>query len=176
MTWSSLKQKNPLTEDNYLPKVSFIIAAYNEEKVIADKIKNTLMLNYPKDKLEIIIVSDGSDDKTHEIAKRYKDIIALHQPERRGKSAALNRAITYATGEILVLSDANNDYQRDAIRELVKHFSDEHVGAVTGAKRIYEESERQSSVGDGAYWRYESAIKQKVLLRPRLVQKERLLR
>ena len=83
----------------------------------------------------------------------------MHQPERRGKSAAINRAVEQASGEILLLSDANNDFESGAVRALVRHFYDAEVGAVTGAKHIYPDRGRESSVGDGAYWKYESAIK-----------------
>ena len=143
------------------PTVSFIIAAYNEERVIQKKIENTLSLDYPDEKLQIIVVSDGSNDKTEEIVIKYasKGIISLHNKERKGKSAALNRAAENATGDILLFSDANNDYDVLAIKNLVRHFSDNKVGAVTGCKHIYENNDRQSSKGDGLYWRYESQIK-----------------
>ena len=142
------------------PSVSLIIAAYNEEKVIEQKITNTLGLDYPKDKIEIIIVSDGSDDDTPNIvAKHSPAVIGLHESKRGGKSAALNRAVEIAKGEILVFSDANNDFSKDAIKQLVRHFEDENIGAVTGAKHIYASDDRESAVGDGMYWKYESKIK-----------------
>lgn len=146
----------------YAPSVSFIIAAYNEETVIDRKIKNTLSLDYPDDKIEIIVISDGSTDATPEIAKKYSGngVLSLHEPARNGKTAALNRAVEHATGEILVFSDANNDYQHDAVDLLIRHFKDPEVGAVTGCKHIYENQDRQSSKGDGLYWKYESRIKQ----------------
>ncbi|MDQ1363705.1 MAG: glycosyltransferase family 2 protein, partial [Pseudomonadota bacterium] len=145
----------------YNPTVSFIIAAYNEERVIERKIQNTLLLDYPEDKLQIIVVSDGSSDKTPEIAGKYasKGVISMHDPRRAGKSAALNRACEQANGEILIFSDANNDYEKNAIRLLVRHFADDRVGAVTGCKHIYTNADRQSAKGDGLYWKYESRIK-----------------
>jgi len=151
----------PSSLDSY-PSVSFIIAAYNEDKVIREKIINTLELDYPEDKFQIIIVSDGSDDNTPKIANEYADsnFIAIHDAQRNGKSSALNRAVEFATGEILVFSDANNDFSKNAIHELVKHFSDVNIAAVTGSKRIYKNSDRQSAEGDDLYWKYESAIKQ----------------
>lgn len=143
------------------PRVSFIIAAYNEERVIADKLRNTLALDYPKDRLEIIVVADGSDDATESIVGKFasQGVISLHKSHRRGKTAALNRAVERATGDIVVFSDANNDFAPDAVTKLVCHFSDPTVGGVCGAKRIKPAAERQSSVGDGLYWRYESAVK-----------------
>ncbi len=143
------------------PRVSFIIAAYNEERVIADKLRNTLALEYPKDRLEIIVVSDGSSDATEAIVRLFalQGVISLHEPQRRGKTAALNRAVQRASGDIVVFSDANNDFAPDAIRKLVCHFGDPQVGGVCGAKHIIPDAKRQSSVGDGLYWRYESAVK-----------------
>ena len=144
------------------PTVSFIIAAYNEEKVISDKIKNTLSLDYPSDKFQIIVVSDGSNDKTVSIIKKFQGqgVISLHNDARNGKSAALNRGVEISTGEIIVFSDANNDFSNDAIKQLTKHFNDPVIGAVTGAKHIYDSDDRQSAVGDGLYWKYESKIKE----------------
>ena len=142
------------------PKVTFLIAAYNEERVIADKLRNTLELDYPGP-LEIVVVSDGSSDRTPEIVTEfgYRGVISRHQPERRGKTAALNRGVAQASGEIIVFSDANNEFSKDALRELVKHFGDPAVGGVCGAKRIKSAEDRESSLGDGLYWLYESAIK-----------------
>ena len=148
--------------DQQVPKVSFIIAAYNEEKVLAAKLENTLALDYPRERLEIIVVSDGSTDDSAASAQRYAEqgVISLHQPERRGKTAALNRAVAAASGDIIIFSDANNDFDAAAVRELVEPFlRDGSVGGVCGVKRIYPEADRQSSAGDGLYWKYESAIK-----------------
>ncbi|MBT4195524.1 MAG: glycosyltransferase family 2 protein [Gammaproteobacteria bacterium] len=155
------KHHSYATKDNALPVVSLIIAAYNEEKVIEDKILNSLKLDYPSELFEIIVVSDGSDDSTNKIVEKFADkkVVSLHQFERKGKSAALNRAVENAQGVILVFSDANNDFSEDAIKHLVKHFNDEKIGAVTGAKKIYESNSREASKGDGLYWKYESAIK-----------------
>ena len=148
--------------DDDLPSVSFIIAAFNEERVIEDKIKNSLKLIYPKDKLEIIVVSDGSDDNTETLVKAFDEnnVISLHDKPRKGKSSALNRAAEYAHGEILILSDANNLFNDNACIELVKHFSNNSIGGVTGLKQIVDDSTRDSTEGDSLYWKYESRIKQ----------------
>ena len=150
-----------INDRSYQPIVSLIIAAYNEEKVIRQKIINSLALNYPLELLDIIIVSDGSDDRTHDIALEFRDkgINALHRPEREGKSAALNRAVEHALGDIVVFSDANNDFNEDSIQLLVHHFADDRIGAVTGAKHVYNDSEREATKGDNLYWKYEAAIK-----------------
>jgi len=145
----------------YEPTVTMVIAAYNEEKVISEKIENSLALEYPVEKLHVIVVSDGSNDRTPDIVSGYKDkgVLSLYEPERKGKSAALNRGVQCATGEIVVFSDANNMYDRNAIRALVRHFSDSCVGGVCGAKKIIPQPGRMSTEGDSLYWRFESAIK-----------------
>ena len=153
----SVKSASELSE---FPTVSLIIAAYNEERVIDAKIKNTLELDYPREKLEIIVVSDGSNDNTAALVKSHSDsVTCLHNPERGGKSAALNRAVEVANGELLVFSDANNDFARDVIKQLVRHFENEQVGAVTGSKHIYANENREAATGDSLYWRYEAIIK-----------------
>ena len=144
-----------------LPRITMVIAAYNEERVIADKLGNTLAIDYPPELLQVIVVSDGSNDGTAAIAGGFdpQRVVSMHHPDRRGKTAALNRAAERAGGEIIVFSDANNDFSPNALRELVKHFSDPAVGGVCGVKRIKPASDRQATVGDGLYWKYESAIK-----------------
>ena len=117
-----------------LPPVSLLISAYNEEKVIKDKIENSLLLDYPKELLEIVVISDGSTDRTEEIVKQYSDqgVLLRSYPGRIGKTACLNRAVPLAKGEIVVFSDANSKYDKYAIKESVKHFGNEQIGFVTG--------------------------------------------
>lgn len=145
-----------------LPSVTLIIAAYNEERVIEAKIRNSLESDYPRKHLHILVVSDGSTDATPQIVQRFQDegVQSLHEPGRRGKTAALNRAVACATSEIVVFSDANNMFEKNALRELVRHFSDPRIGGVCGLKQIYDSPERESSQGDSLYWKYESAIKE----------------
>jgi cellulose synthase/poly-beta-1,6-N-acetylglucosamine synthase-like glycosyltransferase len=147
--------------DAKLPTVTVVIAAYNEERVIADKLANTLALDYPAGRLDVMVVADGSNDATHEIAGSFSDrgVSVLHQPQRRGKTAALNRAVAAARADVIVFSDANNLFNADAVRKLVRHFADPRVGGVCGLKQIFESADRESAVGDGLYWKYESAIK-----------------
>jgi cellulose synthase/poly-beta-1,6-N-acetylglucosamine synthase-like glycosyltransferase len=144
----------------YQPSVTLLIAAYNEETVIEDKIKNSLTINYPKDLLQILVVTDGSADKTPEIAKRYTPygIEILHEPERRGKMAAINRALPNARGEIVIFSDANNYYQSNTIPQLTQPFKNPEVGAVTGAK-VIGQGDGSLGASEGLYWKYESFIK-----------------
>ena len=157
------RRRDPaIPSDPELPTVSFIIAAYNEEKFLEEKIKDTLAIDYPREKLQIIVVSDGSSDRTLQIAERYasRGVLSIHQPERKGKTAALNRAVLHATGEILSFSDANTFYNPLSLKMMVRHFEDPGIGGVSGLKEILPAEDRISSLGDGLYWRYESAIKQ----------------
>ena len=152
--------QKPETYQTYKPSVTLLIAAYNEETVIEDKIKNSLTIEYPKDLLQILVVTDGSRDRTPEIAKRYINygIEILHEPERRGKMAAINRALPDARGEIVVFSDANNYYQPDTILKLIQPFGNPGVGAVTGAK-VIGQGDGSLGASEGLYWKYESFIK-----------------
>jgi len=142
-------------------RVALIIAAFNEERVIAAKIENALSLDYEPELFKVVVVADGSSDRTAAIARGFNDprVICLHEPERRGKSHALNRAVAASDADVLVLSDANNFYSTDAIRLLVARLREPGVGGATGAKKITESRERAASGGDGLYWRYESKIK-----------------
>jgi poly-beta-1,6-N-acetyl-D-glucosamine synthase len=152
--------QKPETSQTYKPSVTLLIAAYNEETVIEDKIKNSLNSEYPKDLLQILVVTDGSRDRTPEIAKRYINygIEILHEPERRGKMAAINRALPNARGEIVVFSDANNHYQPDTILKLIQPFGNPSVGGVTGAK-VIGQGDGSLGASEGLYWKYESFIK-----------------
>lgn len=144
----------------YEPPVTLLIAAYNEENVIENKIKNSLAVDYPKELFQVVIVADGSTDKTPELVKRYTNmgVDLLYQPERRGKMAAINRALPHARGEIVVFSDANNDYPADTIRNLIRPFGNPMVGATTGAK-VIGHGDGTLGASEGLYWKYESFIK-----------------
>lgn len=142
-------------------KVSLIIAAYNEEQVIREKIVNSLCQTYPSDLLEIIVVSDGSTDATAAIVQEYWDqgVMSLHQPTRMGKAAAVERAVENSKGDILVFSDANSMYTPDTIEKLVRNFADPEVGCVAGEKRIRGHDSGPIGREAGLYWRYESYLK-----------------
>ncbi len=146
---------------NYVPTVSIIIAAYNEESFIAETLENKLGLDYPKEKREIIVVSDCSSDKTDEIAESFKTrgVKLLRQQKRGGKTLAINRAVREAQGEILVFSDANSIHASDSIKKLVANFNDSSVGYVTG-KMIYV-NEDGRPIGDGCstYMKYENLLR-----------------
>lgn len=140
------------------PKVSLLFSAWNEAKVIGKKIENCLALDYPPDKLEILVGSDGSDDGTDEIVAEFADPrISLSSAPRMGKIGVLNRLVPRATGEILVFSDANTLFDPAAIRMLVRHFRDPTVGLVCGRLRLFNPSRR--SYEESTYWVYESFLK-----------------
>lgn len=146
--------------DDFLPSVTILVAAYNEADVIAEKIANTLRLDYPKEKIKYLFVTDGSDDGTPDIIAQYSDLQLLHQPEREGKTKALHRGMSVVETSIVILTDANTLLNPEAIRKIVGHYQNEKVGAVAGEKRIIvEESDQASRAGEGLYWRYESALK-----------------
>ncbi len=154
-------RRKPVEYPPYLPKVTLLIAAHNEQDVIASKLENALALDYPKENLQIIVAADGSDDRTAEIVKSFepRGVELSYQPERRGKMAAINRAMSKVHHAIILFSDANNLYARETLRELVKPFSDPQVGAVSGSKNILG-SDGALTKADGLYWRYESYIKE----------------
>jgi biofilm PGA synthesis N-glycosyltransferase PgaC len=152
----------PIRKSGIRPRVSFIIAAYNEEKHLRNKLRDTLSLDYPRDKLEIIVAADGSDDGTAAIAREFEDqgVRLVHKAGREGKSAALNRAVAQATGEILLFSDANTVYNPDAVKALVSNFADATVGGVCGRKILITAADREATEGETAYWGYESRLKE----------------
>jgi len=143
------------------PEVSLIIAAYNEERVLGDKLENSLALAYPPGRLQILVAADGSDDRTVSIAEAYRErgVVVLHRPERRGKSAAISRAVEQARGEILLFADANTVYARDLVHKIVRNFADPEVGGVSGRKILIADHEREATAGETAYWGYEAALK-----------------
>jgi len=144
------------------PAVSLLISAYNEQSVIEAKILNSLGLNYPEGLLEIVVVSDGSDDETNNIVNQYsqKGVLLRYYEGRIGKTACLNKAILSATGDILVFSDANSMYDKDAVRELVKDFADETVGAVTGTTKYVSSPAERTGASAGIYSRLETLTKE----------------
>jgi cellulose synthase/poly-beta-1,6-N-acetylglucosamine synthase-like glycosyltransferase len=151
--------------DAPLPEVTFIVCAYNEEDWIAQKIANSLSLDYPPDKIRFCFVTDGSDDSTHDIVKNFPypagtNWQLLHQPERRGKIAAFQRAMQQVQTPIVVSTDANTLVNPEAMRRIVGHFADPQVGAVAGEKRIaIGDKADAGGAGEGIYWQYESLLK-----------------
>ena len=141
------------------PAVSIIIAAYNEEKVIASKLQNTLALDYPSSQLQIIVAAYGSTDATATIASSFGHVLVLHEHERKGKAAAINEAIQHAVHSIVVLTDANTILSAQTLKQLIAPFADEQTGAVAGEKKVIS-AEGAAVSGEGLYWQYESWLKQ----------------
>lgn len=142
------------------PTVTLIISAYNEAAVIREKIENSLSLTYPRESLEIMIISDDSDDGTDEIVREYSDrgVVLYRQVPRRGKSYGLTQFVPRANGKYIVFSDANSIYEPTALQHLVRHFADPTVGFVVGHQRYYEEGSA-ANVSESLYWRYETWLK-----------------
>ena len=141
------------------PTLTLIVAAYNEESFIEEKIANTLALNYPKDKVTFVFVTDGSNDRTPEIIAGYPQIKLMHRPERKGKIAAMHRAMQEVTTEISIFTDANTILNKDALLNICRHYHDATVGAVSGEKRVSIEDVNDATAGEGFYWKYESKLK-----------------
>ena len=153
------KEKNAVDEKD-LPKISHLIAAYNEEALIAEKVENALSSDYPKGNIQHVFVTDGSTDGTVNILNKYAEVDVYHQPERAGKLAAINRVLPFIDSDIIILSDANAMTNPSAFRQMVNHFKDDKVGVVAGEKVIQRaEKDDASSAGEGIYWKYESCIK-----------------
>jgi len=147
------------------PSVSLLVAAYNEAAVIGDKIRNSLELDYPTDKLEIVVASDGSQDATAKIVQSFAGpqnggrVRLLNFEKNRGKTAVLNDAVPQLRGEIVAFSDASSMLSRDSIRKLVQHFSDPRTGVACGVYRLVKDDEARIGPQEDLYWKYETFIK-----------------
>jgi len=159
--FAELGERSPAGQSAYLPSVTMIVSAYNEASVIGEKIENALSLDYPHGLLEIVIVSDGSSDRTCEIVLEFtnKGVVLRHYEGRIGKTACLNRALPLAAGEIIVFSDANSTYEKDALKALVRPFQESAVGFVTGWTR-YGSGEGAAADSLGVYSRLELTTKE----------------
>ena len=150
----------PIPPDEELPELTLFIAAYNEEDVVDEKMQNCLDLDYPTEKLQIFWVTDGSNDHTNERLSRWPQATVLHQPQRQGKTAALNRGMKFVKTPLVIFTDANTHLNREALREIVHAFANPKVGCVAGEKRIAVQSkDNAASGGEGIYWKYESTLK-----------------
>jgi len=163
-TFSRLKTSKPVPpiDQQNLPSVTLLIAAYNEEDFIVEKIKNTTELDYPKDKLKVFFVTDGSTDKTAQLIGQYPELKLFHSSERKGKIHAVSRVMRSVETDIVVFCDANTYLNSGAIKNIVRHYQDETVGGVAGEKRIMsKDKDNASGAGEGLYWKYESFLKKK---------------
>lgn len=143
-------------DDAYAPRLTLIVSAYNEDGVIDEKLRNCLALDYPRDRLEIIVASESCDGTNAAVEKYAREGVILRAfSERRGKSATLFRTVPDARGEIVVFSDANAMYRPDALRKLARNFADSSVGCVIGCLRYRDPSESVGGSGEAIYWRYD---------------------
>ena len=140
---------NPWHIGDITPPLTIVISVYNEEKVIGEKLKNTLSLEYPEELLEIVVISDGSTDKTNEIVSGFKEpgLVLKAFPERSGKTTCLNRVVPDTRGEIILFTDANSMFPRDVLLKLVKNFLDERVGLVTGWTKYVQPGKEERATG-----------------------------
>lgn len=152
--------KKKIKDTSLYPTVTLLVAAYNEQEVIERKLTNSLMIDYPKDQLQVMIVADGSDDATAELVESFPDVVLLFEPQRKGKAAAINRAVPFINSEIIILTDANCFLEPGAVKEMIQWFKDESVGGVAGVKKVIEtQTEDATGTGEGLYWKYESFLK-----------------
>lgn len=152
--------KTIIDSGEILPDVTLLIAAYNEEGIISSKMINCDQLDYPSEKLKIVWVTDGSNDRTNVLLSEYNNVTLLFEPIRKGKTSALNRAMQYVSSPIVIFTDANTMLNKEAVKEIVKAFSNSAVGCVAGEKRIVQKNMESASVGgEGIYWKYESTLK-----------------
>lgn len=160
---SRLFPRRHKVDPSHEPTMTILVAAYNEERVIGEKLDNLLALDYPRGKIQILVASE-SNDKTDQVVERFvradpSRVILMSSGIRKGKVANLHRAIPRATGEILVFTDANAMLGRDVLRKIVRHFADPRVGSVSG-RLVYEVPENAASaVGESAYWDFEMMVK-----------------
>ncbi|MBQ6379110.1 MAG: glycosyltransferase family 2 protein [Prevotella sp.] len=152
--------KTALLSDGELPTMTLMICAYNEEDVVAEKMENTLALDYPKDKFRIMWVTDGSNDRTNELLGAYPEVDVVFSPERKGKTAALKHGLRELQTRYVAFTDANTMINPGALREIARLFMDPTVGCVSGEKRVAARMEGEMAAeGEGLYWKYESTLK-----------------
>ena len=153
-------RKAVMPSDEQLPTITLLICAYNEEDVVAEKMANTLAIDYPREKFRIMWVTDGSTDRTNELLKAYPEVDVVFSPERLGKSAALKHGLQELQTRYVACTDANTMINPGAMKEIARLFTDPTVGCVSGEKRVVARKEGEMAAeGEGLYWRYESTLK-----------------
>lgn len=151
---------DPLYDFEDLPPLTLIVACYNEADILEEKIKNTLALKYPENRLSIFFVTDGSTDHSGDIINKYEGVELHHKEGRSGKVAAVNRVMEFVKTPIVAFCDANTFLNEDAMFNLVRHYKSAKVGAIAGEKKIMQnEKDHAAGSGEGAYWKYESMLK-----------------
>ncbi len=165
--WLLLKLKKILfpekvtnTNTFYEPDVCLFVTAFNEKDYVKQKVANSFSLDYPKEKIQYLWITDGSDDGTPDLLREYKSLEVHHLPERRGKMHAMNRGVKFVRSPIIIFSDTNTVLGKNSIREIVASFSNEKTGCVAGEKRIVQKDEDSAAgAGEGLYWKFESWVK-----------------
>jgi cellulose synthase/poly-beta-1,6-N-acetylglucosamine synthase-like glycosyltransferase len=142
-----------------LPTCTLIVAAYNEESVIEEKIKNSIGLIYPENKLSFLFITDGSTDNTADIVAQYQQVKHMHSAARMGKMAAVHRAVATVDTDVIVFTDANTFLNSKSIVNICRHYANPKVGAVAGEKRVQISETADATAGEGFYWKYESKLK-----------------
>ncbi|RNI26312.1 glycosyltransferase family 2 protein [Rufibacter latericius] len=158
--WAKWKTKN---NKKYLlrgfePEVTLVVPAYNEAFILESKVENCLSLDYPEEKLRIVFITDGSTDDSAEVLAAYPQVLHLHSPVRGGKAMAENRAMQFVETPFVIFTDCNSFLNKEAVQEIIKHYQDPQVGAVSGEKKVLD-LESASGAGEGLYWKYESFLK-----------------
>lgn len=142
------------------PDVCLFVTAYNEKDYITQKVENSFQLDYPKEKVQYLWITDGSNDGTPDLLRKYEKLEVHHSPERRGKMHAMNRGMKFVKAPVVIFSDTNTILNQSAIREIVAKFSNPEVGCVAGEKRIVEhDADAAAAAGEGLYWKFESWVK-----------------
>jgi biofilm PGA synthesis N-glycosyltransferase PgaC len=161
VVWARLFPRHTRKDETYLPSVSMVVAAYNEERVIGQKLENCLAIDYPATCVEFVFGSDGSSDRTNEMLSTCGDarVRSFLYREREGKPSVLNKTVPETRGDILVFSDANTMYQAEAFRKLVRHFADPTVGSVCGQLLLVNPNDSAGGKGERLYWHYENVLK-----------------
>jgi biofilm PGA synthesis N-glycosyltransferase PgaC len=162
LAWLASRQSRPVLKDDVIRDISIVIAAHNGEQFVDAKLRSVLALNYPREHMQIIFVSDGSTDRTDETAQSFRDKgVEFYRIEKSGKAAAVNCGIAHATGEILVLNDVRQTLDPDSVRNIVACFADPRVGAVSGKLHI-RTGQISEEADTGLYWKYEVFIRKQM--------------
>ena len=156
--WKPAEPQLPAEEE--LPLMTLMICAYNEQDIIEEKMQNIRQLDYPKDKLCVMWVTDGSNDRSNELLSQYSEVTLVYSPERRGKAAAMQHGLRENKAPFVIFTDANTMLNANAIREIARQFMKPDVSCVSGEKRVAARTEGQvAAEGEGMYWKYESTLK-----------------
>ena len=158
------KKKDPEISDSApdWPEVSLFITAYNERNILKEKIENCFSLDYPKGKLKIVFVTDGSNDGSQDFLRQFPEITVHHEDQRRGKINAMNRGMQFIASPIVIFTDANTSLNKEAIKVIVSKFFDPTVGCVAGCKKVISTDQSGAAeAGEGVYWKFESWLKMK---------------